>query len=152
VVERLDALHDLDIELTMDLAYERQQQPTRLAPETETIAYRLVQEALTNVIKHADARHTQVKLTENEQTVDISVRDDGRGFSTTDTTDGYGLLGMRERVSLAGGELEIESAPGAGCTIRASLPAVRADQTEPAAPTEPDSHLGEAGHRRLQSG
>jgi signal transduction histidine kinase len=95
---------------------------TRLGTELETTSYRLVQEALTNVAKHAQAKHVVVNVTTEDRRVEVSVRDDGIGFEPDKPRSGFGLAGMRERVALAGGTLEILSAPGSGTSIRASLP------------------------------
>ncbi len=94
----------------------------RLPSEIETALYRIVQEALTNVIKHAHARHVSVLLAGKGSTVAVVVEDDGRGFAPDDlTSDGLGLIGMRERLALLDGTLTIESAPGAGTTIAAEV-------------------------------
>jgi signal transduction histidine kinase len=96
----------------------------RLAPEVESTIYRLVQEALTNVVKHAHARHARVRIVAADDVVVIEVRDDGVGFATEAAATGYGLANMRERVTLAGGTLTIDSGAGAGGTlVRAELPA-----------------------------
>jgi signal transduction histidine kinase len=71
--------------------------------------YRLVQEALTNVAKHAHAGHVRVAVTATEGEVTVEVQDDGVGFAVEGSTAGFGLAGMRERVYLAGGTLQIES-------------------------------------------
>ena len=90
----------------------------RLPDELETTLYRIVQEALTNVMKHARARHVSVLLTRKGSTVAAIVEDDGRGFSPDDPRgEGLGLLGMRERLTLLDGTLSIESTPGGGTTI-----------------------------------
>jgi signal transduction histidine kinase len=115
----------LEIELRVDLAWERGECPTRLIPEVETTVYRFVQEALTNVAKHAGAERAWVEIVESDA-VCVEVRDDGRGFEPDAETQGFGLLGMRERVELAGGTLEVESGPG-GTTMRATVPVRRAD-------------------------
>ena len=98
----------------------------RLPPEVETALYRIVQEALTNVVKHAGARHVSVTLTLKAGSVVAVVEDDGEGFAPGDvavTSDGgLGIVGMRERVALLGGRLEIESAPGAGTTLVVEVP------------------------------
>ena len=94
----------------------------RLVTELETTIYRLVQEALTNVVKHAQAKHVAVKVTKDDGQVDVVVRDDGIGFDPQQPRSGFGLAGMRERVALAGGTLEVLSTPGNGTTIRVSLP------------------------------
>ena len=101
-------------------------------PELESAIYRIVQESLTNVIKHADAEHVEIAIVEDGE-VTITVHDDGSGFDPSQRGDGFGLLGMRERVSLVGGELRVESEPGGGTTVIAVLPAQRlaSDSDEP---------------------
>jgi signal transduction histidine kinase len=99
----------------------------RPAPEVETIVYRVTQEALTNVSKHAQARHVWIRLTAEEHAVDLTIRDDGVGFDPAQAAlllkDGhFGLAGMRERVELGGGRLELDSRPGEGTTIGVELP------------------------------
>ena len=84
----------------------------RLAPETESAVYRVVQEALTNVAKHARARHVRVEVARENGSVDVVVEDDGRGFDPASCRDGLGLVGMRERVELTGGRLSVRSRPG----------------------------------------
>jgi signal transduction histidine kinase len=93
----------------------------RLAPETESTVYRVVQEALTNVAKHAGASQVRVEVARANGTVSVLVEDDGRGFDPGAVTDGLGLVGMRERVELTGGRLSIRSRPGT--LVRAELPA-----------------------------
>jgi len=95
----------------------------RLPGEVETALYRLVQEALTNVLKHAEAHAVSILLSLQDGAVRALVEDDGRGFTPGESrTDALGLLGMQERLSFLGGELTIESRPGAGTTVRALLP------------------------------
>lgn len=95
----------------------------RLPAEAETAVYRIVQEALTNVVKHADARHVSVLLTRKNGRVSVMIEDDGRGFDPDSVgTDGLGLLGMRERVALLDGTLQVESAPGSGATLVLEVP------------------------------
>jgi signal transduction histidine kinase len=99
------------------------QPSVRLAPETESTIYRVVQEALTNVAKHADAERVQVAVERSNGHVQVTVRDDGRGFDPEGRGGGLGLVGMRERVELAGGRLEIESQPAGPTVVRALVPA-----------------------------
>ena len=95
----------------------------RLTPEIETTLYRMVQEALTNVAKHADATSVSILLTRTASAVRLVVEDDGAGFDQGDTRDGsLGLPGMRERVALVDGVLRVESAPGKGTTLVAEVP------------------------------
>ena len=103
-----------------------------LTPELETTIYRLVQESLTNVVKHARATHVAVGVIVDEAAATVTVSDDGVGFDPAERAAGFGLAGIRERVYLANGELEISSTPGAGTTVRAVFPVsggdLRADE------------------------
>jgi signal transduction histidine kinase len=92
-----------------------------LDPELKTALYRLVQEALTNVAKHARAARVQVSVEQRPEELCVRVADDGRGFDAAEPSGGYGLVGMRERAALMGGRLEIESS-GAGTTVTAVFP------------------------------
>ena len=94
----------------------------RLPAELEDTVYRLVQEALTNIAKHADAGHAEVHVGHDGDTVEIVIRDDGKGMDTSLPSTGFGVVGMRERATLVGGELVIESTLGAGTTLRARVP------------------------------
>ena len=100
-------------------------QPVSLSPSAELTVFRLVQEALTNVAKYAQAHQVQVQLREVDGEVEISVVDDGVGFDPAAATHGsHGLMGMRFRVEAESGHFDLVSAPGAGTTIRARLPGV----------------------------
>jgi signal transduction histidine kinase len=92
-----------------------------LDPELETTIYRLIQEALTNAVKHAQASLVTLTLTASKRTVELAVTDNGVGFDPTADTGGFGVAGMRERVYLAGGTLEITSEEG-GTELSARLP------------------------------
>jgi signal transduction histidine kinase len=95
----------------------------RLPEEVETAFYRIVQESLTNVVKHARARRVSILLARKGGTVKAVVEDDGQGFDTVEQTgEGYGLVGMRERLALLGGRLEVESGRDGGTTIAAEVP------------------------------
>src|SRR5436190_1053573 len=95
----------------------------RLPAEVETALYRIVQESLTNVVKHARARRVSILLARKNGAVKAVVEDDGRGFDPAEETeDGFGLVGMRERLALLGGRLEVESGRDAGTTIAAEVP------------------------------
>lgn len=96
---------------------------TRLPTEIETVLYRVVQEALTNVVKHARAERVSIVLRERDGKVAAVIEDDGRGIaSDADATGGLGLVGMRERVALVEGRLDVESTEGAGTTIVVEVP------------------------------
>jgi len=99
----------------------------RLSPETETNLYRIMQEALNNTMKYAQARQVDVLLERRDNQVVLIVEDDGVGFDpekeASDGGDkGMGLIGMHERAALVGGTLQIESKPQAGTTIFARVP------------------------------
>jgi signal transduction histidine kinase len=95
----------------------------RLPPEVETALYRIVQESLTNIVKHARATNVSVVLARKSDSVSVVVEDDGVGFEPHLVRDGgIGLVGMQERVALLGGRLAIESRPGAGTTFVAEVP------------------------------
>jgi signal transduction histidine kinase len=115
----------LEVSLAIDLAYEQGREPGRHAGDLETTIYRIVQEALTNATKHGGARRAAVEIQEDHGTVRVLVRDDGDGFDPTEKTDGFGLLGMQERAELLGGTFRVESEPGKGTTVSATLPAER---------------------------
>jgi two-component system, NarL family, sensor histidine kinase DevS len=96
---------------------------TRLPSEVETTLYRVVQESLTNIVKHANAHNISVSIAPRGSTVAAVIEDDGVGFDQRAVPgEGVGLLGMRERLSFVDGRLEIESRPGAGTTIVAEVP------------------------------
>jgi signal transduction histidine kinase len=92
-----------------------------LGEELETAVYRLVQEALTNIAKHAGASRVRVSVADGDGKLLIEVQDDGAGFDPDARSDGFGLGGMRERVALAGGTLSIDSGEQ-GTTVTAWLP------------------------------
>ena len=95
----------------------------RLPADVETVLYRIVQEALTNVVKHAQADHVSIVLQRKEGIVTTVIEDDGRGFAPGDQGDGgLGLVGMKERVELVNGRLEIESSEGSGTTLVVEVP------------------------------
>jgi signal transduction histidine kinase len=102
--------------------------PQRLKPEREITLYRIVQEALNNVVAHANATHADVMVTFTDGEASVTIADNGRGFVIPDRpgelveAGHYGLLGMRERTELAGGWLSIESEPGQGTRIEIHLP------------------------------
>ncbi|HEY8406876.1 MAG TPA: GAF domain-containing protein [Gaiellaceae bacterium] len=97
--------------------------PERLPTDVETALYRIVQEALTNIVKHAQATRVSVVVTRQRNSVKAVIEDDGVGFEQEETReDGLGLLGMRERLQLVGGRFTIESAAGSGTTLVAEVP------------------------------
>jgi signal transduction histidine kinase len=106
----------VDIELASD---------RRLDRETETAIYRIVQEALSNAVKHADAREVSLRVRQLSDRVQVAVEDDGRGFDPDGVRAGFGLTGMRERALLAGGRLWVSSEYGGPTRVAAVLPLPR---------------------------
>jgi signal transduction histidine kinase len=107
----------------------------RLAPLVAATMYRILQETLTNVARHAQARKAAVELKRNESSLELVVRDDGVGFEASTASDsemGLGLHGMRERVALLGGSIQIDSKTGRGTEVRARIPA--GDRAPPGGP------------------
>lgn len=98
-----------------------------LHPEVEVTLLRAAQEALSNVAKHAGASRVGLTLSYMEDVVTLDVRDDGAGFDPARATDGFGLIGMRQRVSRLAGALVVESEPGGGTAVSASVPAIPAE-------------------------
>jgi signal transduction histidine kinase len=101
--------------------------PGELPPELEIAAFRVVQEAVTNVIRHARASRADVQVTRVDGILELVVTDDGRGFDVRATLDAgasraLGLLGLQERVGMLGGELQIDAAPGRGSKVTARIP------------------------------
>jgi signal transduction histidine kinase len=95
----------------------------RLPVEVETAIYRIVQEALTNVVKHAQAHSVSVVLTRGDGRIKAVIEDDGTGFEPeTRGGDGIGLVGMRERIELLDGSLAVESSPRSGTTVAIEVP------------------------------
>jgi signal transduction histidine kinase len=112
----------------IDAVFDSRGPRRRLSPEEEIVIFRIAQEALTNVAKHAGAAHVMVRLTFHDDATHLVVTDDGRGFDPAEalqaagTRRAWGLLGMQERVTLIGGACEITSKPGKGTTVRVVVP------------------------------
>lgn len=108
--------------------FEASEAPGDMAPEIETACFRVAQEALTNVLRHAGARNLWMRLFTANGTLALSVRDDGGGFDAdaerrrAASAGKLGLVGMEERVTLAGGSFTLRSAPGEGTTLLATFP------------------------------
>jgi signal transduction histidine kinase len=115
---RLEERGGPKVELEIDLPT-----GTRLPSKLETAIFRITQEALTNVVKHAEATTVRVTIAYRERSVVLTVEDDGRGFShPPGTARGFGLVGMRERVASVNGALDIESTGGGGTRLAVELP------------------------------
>jgi signal transduction histidine kinase len=100
----------------------------RLPPEIETTCFRVVQEALTNIVRHANAKHVRVELRKIQPELELIIQDDGVGFDVRAVMEraagdlSLGLLGMQERVQLVGGRFHIESDTALGTEIRVYFP------------------------------
>jgi signal transduction histidine kinase len=135
LVKRVAATSGLHVQLNMDLAFEEGLAPTRLDPDVEQTIYRIVQESLTNAVKHALAANVRVELTEDDGVITLYVEDDGSGFDPGEHSSGFGLFGMHDRASLIGGELEVTSTPGSGTIVTARVPARHRDVAETLSPS-----------------
>jgi signal transduction histidine kinase len=94
-----------------------------LIPHDEALClYRIVQEALQNIIKHSGSRHASVELSSVANTINLRITDDGIGFDTSSVEDGLGLVSMRERLYLVGGKIVIDSRPSGGTRIEVCIP------------------------------
>ena len=102
----------------VDASAERLELPTEVA----TVVYRVVQEALTNVVRHARASAASVSVTLHSGRLRAVIEDDGVGFNPAEPTACLGLRGMRERAEIAGGSLQLDSAPGSGVTVVLEVP------------------------------
>jgi signal transduction histidine kinase len=120
-LEHLDRLVAQARESGLPVEVQIEGEPTQLPPGVDLTAYRLVQEGLTNAIKHARASKADVVVRYGDGSVEISVTDDGPGGGDGGG-GGHGLVGMRERVTVYGGELEAGPQPEGGYVLRARLP------------------------------
>ena len=127
LAQRIASSEGLTVETNIALALEDSE---RLAPDVESTVYRVVQEALTNVAKHAAASRLEIELLMEGDDVAVTVRDDGRGFDPDAPAAGFGLMGMRERIALVSGQVSIESGTDNGTVVRALIPARRRPQPE----------------------
>jgi len=131
LARRAQAIDGLDVTTEIELAgHEQDGAERRLDQELESTIYRVVQEALTNVSRHAEANRAVVRVTEQNGTIRASVTDDGKGMPGASALGprgdglegGFGMGGMRERAELVGGELEFLPAPERGTTVRLTVP------------------------------
>jgi two-component system, NarL family, sensor histidine kinase DevS len=131
--ERALAGDAVAVEMSIDLGADAGEGERRFVSELEDTVFRLVQEALNNVARHSEADRARVDVSEANGALRVRISDHGRGFDPSERSEGFGLVGMRERVALAGGRLELRSAPGEGTTIEASFPIRRRGEDSAAA-------------------
>lgn len=112
----------IDVRTVIALAHEHGEAEQRFDRDLEDTIYRVSQEALTNVARHGRAESALVRLQERDHVIELTIEDDGVGFDPHATSDGFGLKGIRERVELAGGSIEVEAAPGSGARLAATFP------------------------------
>jgi len=105
------------------LRYRLHCEPIGLGGRAQAEVVNIVREAATNVVRHANARNVECRITAHRSGIRIDVRDDGDGFVAHAAPAGYGLVGMRERAALLGGSVEIDSRPGAGTSVVVRVPA-----------------------------
>jgi signal transduction histidine kinase len=134
LARRAEAVEGLEIktDIELDAHGPGDASEPRLDPELESTIYRIVQEALTNVSRHANATRAVISVVERDGTLRASVTDNGKGLPAggpqraatpgEELKGGFGLTGMRERAELVGGELELMAAPGGGATVRLTVP------------------------------
>jgi two-component system, NarL family, sensor histidine kinase UhpB len=106
----------------IDASFDAQGDLGELPEDVQLVVYRVAQEALNNAVRHSEADHVQVELRRDDGDVELSVRDDGRGFTFDETGRGLGIGGMRERALLVGGKFQIESRRGIGTRVRLEVP------------------------------
>ena len=106
----------------LHIGFVHDRMPTNVPPDPALCLFRIAQEALQNVVKHADARNAEVKLTGTSESLQLEISDSGRGFDPAKLGGGMGLLSMRERVNFLDGHLTIRSKPGTGTRIAVRVP------------------------------
>jgi signal transduction histidine kinase len=122
-LDRLEALVETTRRAGVPVDVTVQGERSVLPPAVDVTAYRIVQESLTNVMRHASAAHAEVAVIHAPDHVEIEITDDGRGASAA-PTPGHGITGMRERAEMVGGHLEAGPRPGGGFRVQATLPLV----------------------------
>ena len=105
---------------------------TSLPRDVQTVIYRVAQEALSNAMRHSGAERLDVRLARGDGVVELLVADDGRGFTFDQATNGLGLAGMRERALLVNGDLQVESRPQVGTSVRLLVPIREVNDRDPA--------------------
>ncbi|MDX6581475.1 MAG: two-component system, NarL family, sensor histidine kinase UhpB [Solirubrobacterales bacterium] len=123
-------VRDLSRQGAMEASFQADPALGELPADVQLVVYRVAQEALSNAVRHSGAEHVQVELQRTGNLVELSVDDDGRGFSFDQTGRGLGIGGMRERALLVGGEFRIESRQGVGTRVRLLVPIGTGDDSQ----------------------
>jgi two-component system sensor histidine kinase UhpB len=111
----------------IETSFESEGDIASVPQDVQVVAYRVAQEALSNAVRHSGAAHLDVRLEREDGSVELSVADDGRGFTFEQASRGLGLAGMRERALLVNGELQVESRPQVGTKVRLLVPIANID-------------------------
>jgi two-component system sensor histidine kinase UhpB len=111
-------VEELERRTGIETSFESQGEVSGFGDEAQLVVYRVAQEALSNAARHSGANHIRVSLRRAGQRMELTVSDDGRGFTFDEAEGGLGIAGMRERALLVGGDVEVESRPGTGATVR----------------------------------
>ena len=111
----------------IETSFESEGDIASVPQDVQVVAYRVAQEALSNAVRHSGAAHLNVRLEREDGSVELSVSDDGRGFTFEQASRGLGLAGMRERALLVNGELQVESRPQVGTKVRLLVPIANID-------------------------
>ncbi len=122
LVTRICSRSELDVSTSIELPEGDDGEPWRFDPQLEATVYRVVQESLTNVVKHADASRVAVRIEVSGKDLLVIVEDDGRGLEADRSAAGFGLVGMRERVQLAHGDLQVSGGEDGGTRVRVRVP------------------------------
>ncbi len=122
LAERMQTRSDVSVSLRTDTPSQAGGADHRRRPALEIALYRITQELLTNAIRHARATHVAITIMEEGPTITLTVSDDGVGFDLAAERDGFGLIGVNERVALLSGRLDVSSTLSRGTTVRAELP------------------------------
>jgi two-component system sensor histidine kinase UhpB len=125
LIPALEYLKDDNVSAGLEVAINIQGKARRLDPIIETVLFRVAQEALHNVVRHAQVGRAQISLEYQPQEIILKVKDSGAGFNPVQSfvpPRGWGLAGMRERIESVGGQLNIESKPGSGTVVEVDVP------------------------------
>jgi signal transduction histidine kinase len=110
-----------DFQHSTNIKFDCNIQSQRMSDDIDTAIYRIIQESVTNICKHAQATEVKLRLTVTATALHLLIHDNGIGFNLSQNTTGFGLQSMRDRTLAIGGDLHIESSPGQGCKIEIEI-------------------------------